>query len=83
MNLVNESFIPFLNDEFLTEEYLNERLDLNSIKNNTKKALIISSIFCLYPLSHSFPFFHCPSRDEWFSSPKTMRWFVNEGLLFY
>ena len=44
MNLVNESFIPFLNEDFLVEEYLNERFDLNSIKSVAKKAAVIAGI---------------------------------------
>ena len=45
MNLVNESFMPFLDDELLLEEFINEKFNLNLIKDTAKKAAIISSIF--------------------------------------
>lgn len=44
MTLVNESILPFLNEDFLAEQFLNEKFDLNTVKNIAKKAAIISSI---------------------------------------
>lgn len=44
MKLVNESLHDFLNEDFLAEEYLNEKFDLNTIGNVAKKTAIISSI---------------------------------------
>lgn len=45
--LIAESVYPFLNEEFFAQEILNERLDINSIKDAVKKAAILASLFLL------------------------------------
>jgi lysozyme len=43
--IVSESLHPFINDNILVEEFLNEKFDLNSIKDSAKRASILASLF--------------------------------------
>jgi GH24 family phage-related lysozyme (muramidase) len=45
--LITESIYPFLNEDFLVREILNERIDFNSIKDKAKKIGILASLFLL------------------------------------
>lgn len=45
--LVSESLHHFINEEFIAYQILNERFDINSIRNYAKKALVLATLFIL------------------------------------
>lgn len=45
--LVSESLHHFVNEEFIAYQILNERFDINSIRNYAKKALVLATLFIL------------------------------------
>jgi GH24 family phage-related lysozyme (muramidase) len=64
--LITESIYPFLNEDFLAEEILNERIDFNSIKDKAKKLGILASLFLLTASNKGFK--DLPSKQELVSS---------------
>ncbi len=64
--LIAESVYPFLNEDFLAEEILNERIDFNSIKDKAKKLGILASLFLLTASNKGFK--DLPSKQELVSS---------------
>jgi len=45
--IVSESLYLFVNEEYIAEQIINERLNINSIKNYAKKALVLAALFIL------------------------------------
>jgi len=64
--LIAESIYPFLNEDFLAEQVLNEKFDLNSIKDKAKKLGILASLFLLTASNHGIK--DLPSKEEVASS---------------
>jgi GH24 family phage-related lysozyme (muramidase) len=64
---ISESVYPFLNEEFLAQEILNERFDINSIKSTVKKIAILASLFLLTASNKGFK--DLPSKQELVNSP--------------
>ena len=60
--LIAESIYPFLNEDFLAEQVLNEKFDLNSIKDKAKKLGILASLFLLTASNHGIK--DLPSKEE-------------------
>lgn len=76
--LIPESVYPFLNEEFLAQEILNERLDINSIKDKVKKAAIIASLFLLTASNKGFD--NLPSKQEVQNTPLVLLMAKNPEL---
>jgi GH24 family phage-related lysozyme (muramidase) len=75
---IAESVYPFLNEEFLAHEILNERLDINSIKDKVKKAAIIASLFLLTASDKGFK--ELPSKQEVQNTPLVLLMAKNPEL---
>jgi GH24 family phage-related lysozyme (muramidase) len=64
---VYESVYPFLNEEFLAQEVLNERFDINSIKDKAKKIAILASMFLITASNQGFK--NLPPKKELMQNP--------------
>lgn len=64
--LIAESVYPFLNEDFLAKQILNEKFDLNSIKDKAKKLGILASLFLLTASNKGIE--DLPSKEEVASS---------------
>lgn len=60
--IIYESVYPFLNEEFLASEILNEKFDINSIKNVAKKAAILTYMFLMTASNKGYK--DLPSKEE-------------------
>jgi len=60
--LVNESVYSFLNEEFIAQEIINERFDINKIKDKVKKTAILTSMFLFAANQQGYK--NLPSKEE-------------------
>jgi GH24 family phage-related lysozyme (muramidase) len=60
--IIYESVYPFLNEEFLASEILNEKFDINSIKNVAKKAAILTYMFLMTASNKGYK--DLPNKEE-------------------
>ena len=60
--IIYESVYHFLNEEFLASEILNEKFDINSIKNVAKKAAILAYMFLMTASNKGYK--DLPNKEE-------------------
>jgi GH24 family phage-related lysozyme (muramidase) len=65
--LVNESVYSFLNEEFIAQETLNEKFDINTIKDKAKKIAILATMFLMTASNKGFK--DLPSKKELMNNP--------------